>query len=237
MMRYFVTGGAGFIGSHLTDRLLKEGHKVVVYDNFSTGREAFLSDAKKSSDFTLIRGDLLDSEKLIRSLQRCDFVFHMAAHSDVRHGTEHPRKDLEQNTIATFHVLEAMRKNGVTKIAFPSTGSIYGEPEIFPTPETVSFPIQTSFYGASKLACEGLIEAYSEGFGFHAWIFRFVSILGERYTHGHVYDFYMQLLEHAKELRVLGDGRQKKSYLDVHDCIDAMLVAIQKAKDKVNLFN
>jgi UDP-glucose 4-epimerase len=170
-------------------------------------------------------------------MRGCDFVFHLAANADVRFGTEHPRKDLEQNTIATFNVLEAMRANGIRRIAFASTGSIYGEPDVHPTPETAPFPVQTSLYGASKLAGEGLIQAYCEGFGFQGYIFRFVSILGERYSHGHVFDFYQRLRANPNELRVLGNGRQRKSYLYVQDCIDAMLTAIEKAHDGVNIFN
>jgi UDP-glucose 4-epimerase len=236
-MQYFVTGCAGFIGSNLTDRLLQNGHKVVGYDNFSTGFATFLNEAQKSPNFTLIRKDILDSDSLAAAMKGCEFVFHLAANADVRFGIEHPRKDLEQNTTATFNVLEAMRKNGITRIAFSSTGSIYGEPQVFPTPENAPFPIQTSLYGASKLACEGLISAYCEGFHFQGWIFRFVSILGERYTHGHVFDFYKKLLENPNELYVLGNGHQKKSYLYVQDCIDAMLLAIQKSQEKVNIFN
>ena len=166
-----------------------------------------------------------------------DTVFHLAANADVRFGTEHPRKDLEQNTIATYNVLEAMRANGVKRIAFSSTGSVYGEAAVIPTPEDAPFPVQTSLYGASKLAGEGLIAAYCEGFGFQSWIFRFVSILGERYTHGHVFDFYKQLRDDPTQLRVLGNGKQRKSYLYIQDCIDAILLAIEKAGDKVNIFN
>lgn len=233
----FVTGAAGFIGSHLVDRLLSLNYEVVGYDNFSTGREGFLKEALKNSCFKLIRGDLLDRDLLLQSLSGCDFVFHFAANADVRRGLEHPGKDLEQNTIATFNLLEAMREQKIRRIAFPSTGSVYGEALIIPTPEDASFPIQTSLYGASKLACESLIQAYSEGFDFQSWIFRFVSILGERYTHGHVIDFYQKLLANPNELEVLGNGRQKKSYLYVQDCLDAMWTAIGKAKDKVNIFN
>jgi UDP-glucose 4-epimerase len=166
-----------------------------------------------------------------------DFVFHMAANADVRFGTEHPRKDLEQNTIGTWNVLEAMRTRGVRRVAFASTGSVYGEPSVFPTPEHNSFPIQTSLYGASKLAAEGLIEAYCEGFGMQAYIFRFVSLLGPRYSHGHLIDFYRQLRKHPDVLNVLGDGHQRKSYLYVEDCIEAMLTAIRNAAEKVNIFN
>ena len=236
-MRFFVTGCAGFIGSHLTDRLLHNGHEVVGYDNFSTGQHRFLENAKQSLRFSLVQGDTLSFDGLTSAMQGADFVFHLAANADVRFGLEHPRKDLEQNTIATFNVLEAMRTNGIRHVAFSSTGSIYGEPEMFPTPENAPFPIQTSLYGATKLAGEGLIQAYCEGFEFQGYIFRFVSILGERYTHGHVFDFYKCLRANPDELYVLGNGHQKKSYLYIHDCIDAMLVAIEKAQDKINIFN
>lgn len=236
-MHCLVTGAAGFIGSHLVDRLLALGHVVTGYDNFSTGREEFLRGALASPHFRLVRADVLDEAALDEALKGVDFVFHMAANADVRFGTRHPGKDLEQNTVGTWCVLEAMRRRSVRRIAFASTGSIYGEPEIFPTPENCPFPVQTSLYGASKLAAEGFIEAYAEGFDFQVWIFRFVSILGERYSHGHVFDFYKQLREHPGELYVLGDGRQRKSYLYVHDCIDAMLTATERTSGKVNIFN
>jgi len=236
-MHYFITGGAGFIGSNLADRLLGDGHEVTVYDNFSTGFDNFLQDAQKSARFRLVRGDTLNLEQLTEAMAGCDFVFHFAANADVRFGTEHPRKDLEQNTIATFNVLEAMRANAIQKIAFSSTGSIYGEHEVIPTPENAPFPVQTSLYGASKLAGEGMIAAYCEGFGFQGYIFRFVSILGERYTHGHVFDFYKKLLDDPTQLHILGNGKQRKSYLYIQDCIDAMLLVIEKAQSKVNIYN
>lgn len=236
-MRCLVTGGGGFIGSNLVDRLLALGHQVTAYDNFSTGQRKFLAEAGRLAGFRLIEGDLLDAAALDGAMRGSDFVFHMAANADVRFGTEHPSRDLQQNTVATFNVLEAMRSHGVRRIAFPSTGSVYGEAKVFPTPEDATFPVQTSLYGASKLACEGLIAAYCEGFGFQSWIFRFVSILGERYTHGHIFDFYRRLSEDPTRLHILGDGRQRKSYLHVQDCLDAMLLAVEKADDKVNIFN
>jgi UDP-glucose 4-epimerase len=236
-MRVFVTGAAGFIGSNLVDRLLAGGHEIVGYDNFSTGQEDFIRQACDSARFELHRHDLLDLAELERAMAGADLVVHLAANADVRFGTEHPTKDLEQNTIATSKVLEAMRATGVKRIAFASTGSVYGEAAKIPTPEDAPFPVQTSFYGASKLAAEGLIAAYCEGFGFQGYIFRFVSILGERYSHGHVFDFYKQLLAHPEELRVLGDGTQRKSYLYVQDCIDAILLALERATGGVNIFN
>lgn len=237
-MKYFVTGGAGFIGSNMVDRLLQnEANEVTVYDNFVTGRREFLEYAMKNERFRLIEGDTQDLELLTSSMAGCEFVFHFAANADVRMGTEHPRKDLEQNTIATYNVLEAMRLNGIKKIGFSSTGSVYGEAAVIPTPEDAPFPIQTSLYGASKLACEGLIAAYCEGYDMKAYIFRFVSILGERYTHGHVFDFVKKLKEDSDRLFILGDGHQKKSYLYVQDCLDAILTVIEKADDRVNIYN
>jgi UDP-glucose 4-epimerase len=237
MWRVFVTGGAGFIGSNLVDRLLRHGHAVTAYDNFSTGRLLFFNQALQNSLFCLVEGNLLDVPALNNAMGGHDIVFHLAANADVRFGTQHPRKDLEQNTIATHNVLEAMRVNGVRRIAFSSTGSVYGEPDVFPTPETCPCPIQTSLYGASKLAGEGLIAAYCAGFGFQAYIFRFVSILGERYTHGHVYDFYRKLQVDPHRIEVLGNGKQRKSYLYVQDCIDAMLLVIDRAQNPVNIYN
>jgi UDP-glucose 4-epimerase len=228
MKRAFVTGAAGFIGSNLVDRLLARGVEVVGYDNFTTGRERFLAEATANPRFRLVRDDTLDLPAMIAAMAGCDTAFHLAANADVRFGTQHPRRDLEQNTIATFNVLEAMRANGVKRIAFSSTGSIYGEPEVFPTPETCPFPVQTSLYGASKLAGEGLIEAYAAGFDVEGYIFRFVSILGERYSHGHVFDFYRKLLKDPSQIEVLGDGKQRKSYLYVQDCIDAIFLAMSQ---------
>ena len=236
-MTALVTGCAGFIGSNLVDRLIEAGHSVVGYDNLSTGREAFLAHALQSPRFRLMRGDTLDLPALTAAARGADVVFHLAANADVRFGTQHPRKDVEQNTLATFHVLEAMRAAGVKRIAFSSTGSVYGETIVVPTPEDAPFPVQTSLYGASKLAGEGLIQAYCEGFGFQGFIFRFVSILGERYSHGHVFDFCRQLRDHPDRLDVLGDGHQRKSYLYVQDCIDAILLAIEKAPGRGNVFN
>ncbi|AYG62410.1 NAD-dependent epimerase/dehydratase family protein [Rhizobium jaguaris] len=234
---FVVTGCAGFIGSNLVDRLLGDGHAVIGVDNFSTGQRRFLEGALANRNFRLIEMDILDLDLLKTAFQGADAVFHLAANADVRFGTEHPRKDLEQNTIATYNVLEAMRANGIRKIAFSSTGSVYGEAPVIPTPEDGPFPIQTSLYGASKAAGEGLISAYCEGFGFQACIFRFVSILGERYTHGHVFDFYEKLNKDPTRLPVLGNGKQRKSYLYVQDCIDAILLAMEKAEAKVNIFN
>jgi UDP-glucose 4-epimerase len=232
-----ITGAAGFIGSHLVDYFLDHRHRVIGFDNFSTGQELFLTAALGSDRFELVRADVLDLETLSAAMQGVDLVLHLAANADVRFGTEHPRRDLEQNTIATWNVAEAARRNRVPRVAFSSTGSVYGEPDVFPTPEVCPFPIQTSLYGASKLAAEGILEAYAEGFGIQVFIFRFVSILGERYTHGHVFDFLKQLRAHPDHLHVLGNGRQRKSYLYVADCVDAIATALEQDSAKVNIFN
>ncbi len=242
MQKAFVTGAAGFIGSNLVDRLLATGLPVVGFDNFSTGQRRFLEGALRHPGFRLVEGDTLDTAALTRAMAGCDTVFHLAANADVRFGTEHPSKDLQQNTVATFNVLEAMRATGARRIAFSSTGSVYGEAAVIPTPEDAPFPVQTSLYAASKVAGEGMLSAYAEGFGFEAYLFRFVSILGERYTHGHVFDFHQQLREHPDWLRVLGDGSQRKSYLYVQDCLDAILHVLAlgtaaSAKHRTQIYN
>ena len=235
--RVAVTGGCGFIGSHLVDRLLTEGHEVVIVDNLSTGQPRFVAHALAHGRATHIHADVKNLDLLVQAFAGCAEVYHLAANADVRFGPDHPRRDLDENTIGTFNVLEAMRRNGISRIAFASTGSVYGEAKVIPTPENAPFPLQTSLYGASKLAGEGLIAAYAESFGFTARIFRFVSILGERYTHGHVFDFYKKLRANPNELHVLGNGKQRKSYLYVHDCIDAIRLAMTREGPRVAVFN
>lgn len=232
MKRACITGGAGFIGSSLARRLHADGVSVVVVDDFRTGRREFLSELRERPDFELVEGDVLDAAVLRRAFEGCDWVFHLQANADVRFGFDRPTVDLEQNTFATSQVLEAMRATDVSRIAFSSTGSVYGEPGVFPTPENAPFPVQTSLYGASKLAGEGLIQAYVAGYGFTGVVLRFVSILGECYTHGHVVDFYRSLRRDPNLLRVLGDGSQEKSYLYVQDCIDGVLTAVKGSADE-----
>lgn len=238
-MKVVVTGAAGFIGSNLVDRILAEGQEVTGIDNLSTGLPEFLDDARKSPRFRFVKLDLLDLDALKAAIpEGTEWVLHLAANADVRDGLKHPRKDLEQNTIATWNVLEAMRARGVKNIAFSSTGSVYGEASQIPTPEDCAFPVQTSLYGASKLAAEGLIAAYAEGYGMRANIFRFVSVLGERYTHGHVYDFIRKLREDPSKLPVLGDGTQRKSYVHIGDCVGAILHAMKlPKKGPVEIYN
>jgi UDP-glucose 4-epimerase len=214
------------VGSHVVDRLLASRARVTVLDNLSTGFREFVPEDR----VRFVHGDLLDQAAVDEAAQGQDFVFHFAANADVRNGLLHPRVDVAQNVLATHNLLEAMRAHGVKNIAFSSTGSIYGEPQVFPTPEDCPFPTQTSLYGASKVGAEGLLTAYAFGFGFSVWIFRFVSLLGPRYSHGHVLDFWRSLRRDPTKLRVLGDGTQRKSYLHVLDCIDAMWTAIERSQ-------
>ena len=236
-MLVFVTGCAGFIGSHLVDRLLADGHDVVGLDDLSTGQEQFLAAARESRRFRFVRGDARDQDTVAAALDGCELVFHLAANADVRHGLRDPRQDVERNTLATLSVLEAMRRAGARRIAFTSSGAVYGDASRVPTPEDAPFPVQTSLYGASKLAAEALLTAYAEGFGFQVWLLRLVSVLGERYSHGHVFDFYKKLRADPAEVEVLGDGRQRKSYVCVRDCVEAMLTAVERAHHPVSVLN
>jgi len=237
-MNYFVTGGAGFIGSHLVDRLLKDPtSKVTVYDNLSSGRREFVAQHLKNRNFKLIVSDLLDTSSLMKAIKGHDFVFHLAANPDIRRGNKETQLDLKQNLMVTYNLLEAMRKEGIKKIAFSSTSAVFGESNVVPTPETYGPCLPISLYGASKLACEGLISAYCHLFNMTAWIFRFANIVGGRATHGVIYDFIKKLRGKPDELEILGDGFQEKSYLDVESCVDAMLFIISHARGQVNIFN
>jgi UDP-glucose 4-epimerase len=231
----FVTGGAGFIGSHLVDELLARGIPTVVYDNFSTGHREFLP-SPLPPHLSLVRGDVLELPALQEAMAGCDFVFHFQANADVRGGQANTRVDLDQNTLATWNVLEAMRLNNVNGIAFASSATIYGEPEVFPTPENYA-PLQTSLYGASKYACEAMIQAYCEYFAMRCFLYRFVSWIGERYIHGIVFDLMNKLRRDPSKLPLLGDGTQRKSYLYVRDGVAGIMVGIEKAVDRKNVFN
>ncbi len=238
-MNLFVTGGAGFIGSTFCDSALSRGHAVTCFDDFSTGKELFLAEAGRSDRFRLVRADIRDLPQIHGAMEaaRPDWVAHFAANADVRRGTERTRRDLEINTIGTWTVLEAMRLAGASRLLFTSTGSVYGEPAVFPTPEDAPFPEQTSLYGASKLAGEGLVSAYSHGFGMTGVVFRLVSVLGPRYTHGHVFDFVRGLRRDPTRLDVLGDGNQTKSYLHVQDLIAGFWTAIERARSGPSVYN
>lgn len=235
--RALVTGGAGFIGSHIVDHLLLNGQtEVVVYDNLVTGRAINVETHRANPRFSFVQGDVLDQARLTQALAGVDTVFHFQANADVRGGVTQTRLDLEQNTIATWNVLEAMRCGGARRLVFASSATVYGEPDVFPTPEGYA-PLQTSLYGASKLAGEAMIQAYSEYFGIRSFIFRFVSWTGERYTHGVVYDFLKKIRGSLDELEILGDGRQRKSYLDVADGVRGIFLALDAAAGTKNIFN
>lgn len=223
MKKYLVTGAAGFVGSSLVDKLLSLGCQVTGIDNFSTGRKEFLSNAILNPRFSFINADLLHDLDWFECFKGIDCVYHFAANADIRGGVENVRRDLEQNTIVTFNVLEAARTYNVRRFVFSSTAAALGEASVFPTPEDCPIPAQTSLYGASKMACEGLISAYSHAFDIQSYVFRFVSLLGPRYAHGHVFDFVRSLIKHPDRLEILGNGFQRKSYLHINDCIDALL--------------
>jgi len=235
--KILVTGGAGFIGSHLVDRLIEKGNKVTVFDNISSGKLQFIEHHLENPDFTLIKGDLLEQEVIEAACRDIDIVCHVAANPDVRLGATDTRAHLEQNILATYNLLEAMRKNSVKEIAFTSTSTVYGEASIMPTPEDYGPLIPISLYGASKLACEALITSYSHTFDMRAWIFRFANIVGPRSTHGITIDFIKKLEKNPNVLEVLGDGKQEKSYLHVSECVDAIIFLIEKSREKVNIFN
>ena len=237
MKKILVTGGAGFIGSHLVDRLIEKGSKITVFDNLSSGKLQFIEHHLENPDFTLIKGDLLDQEAIEAACRNIDIVCHVAANPDVRLGATDTRVHLDQNILATYNLLEAMRKNSVKEIAFTSTSTVYGEASVMPTPEDYGPLIPISLYGASKLACEALITSYSHTFDMRAWIFRFANIVGPRSTHGITVDFIKKLEKDSNVLEILGNGKQEKSYLHVSECVDAIIFLIEKSRDKVNIFN
>jgi UDP-glucose 4-epimerase len=237
MKKILVTGGAGFIASHLCVKLLSLGHEVTAFDDLSLGREEFLADAKKSSKFKFIKADLLDLEAIKSAMKGMEQVWHLAANSDIAAGGLRTDIDLKIGTIATYNVLEAMRLTGVKEIVFSSTSAIYGEATIKPTPENYGPLMPISFYGASKLACEALVTAFCHNFGMKGWIYRFANIVGSHTTHGAIHDFIVKLKRNPASLEVLGDGKQTKSYLHVSDCVEGMLFGVQNSDDEVNLFN
>jgi len=235
--RILVTGGAGFIGSHVVDRLVSMGNKVTVFDNLSSGRLEFLDNCINDPGFRLVQGDLLDEKKIEEACRDMDLVFHVAANPDVRLGAVDTKVHFDQNITATYNLLEAMRKNGVKDIAFTSTSTVYGEATVIPTPENYGPLTPISLYGASKLASEALITSYSHTFDMQSWIFRFANIIGDRGTHGIIVDFIAKLRKNTAELEILGDGKQSKSYLHVRECVDAIMFAVSESDDEVNIFN
>lgn len=235
--KVIVTGGAGFIGSHTVDKLLSHGNEVTVIDDLSSGRMGFIEHHLKDPNFKFINLDLLHFEELKKAIRGSDVIYHMAANPDVRLGAENTRIHLEQNIIATYNVLEAMRINKQKNIVFTSTSTVYGEASVIPTPENYGPLIPISLYGASKLACEALITSYCHTFDMKSWIFRFANIVGERSTHGIIVDFINKLKNNPDSLEILGDGEQRKSYLHVSDCVDAILFAVENSDEMANIFN
>lgn len=233
---YFVTGGAGFIGSWVVDRLAGR-NCITVYDNLSTGKEEFIAHHLGRSGFRFVKADLLDAKRLSREMKGHDYVWHMAANPDIRKGTASTMVDLEQNTIATYNLLECARKSDVRGVVFSSTSTVYGRAKVLPTPEDYGPLLPISLYGASKLACEGLVSAYSELYGMKCWIYRFANIVGHRSTHGILFDMVEKLNTDKRNLEVLGDGKQKKSYMLVEECVDGMAYGVKHAKDRLNYFN
>jgi UDP-glucose 4-epimerase len=236
-MKCFITGGAGFIGSHLTDRLIAEKNHVTVFDNLSVGKIEFLKKNIGDRNFKIVQANLLNLDDVKKEMKGHDIVFHLAANPEARLGIENTELDLKQETIVTYNVLEAMRTNGINKIVFSSSGTVYGEVPFIPIREDYGplFPI--SLYGAGKLASEGLISAFSGTFGLQAWIYRFVNIVGPRTTHGVIHDFMEKLSADSSVLEILGDGNQRKPYLYVEDCIDGILFGLNNAHEKINVFN
>ncbi len=234
--KIFITGGAGFIGSNLVDRLIKN-NKIAVYDNLSSGKFSYLELHKNNKNFKFIKGDLRNLKNLKQALSGYDFVFHLAANPDIAKSVKQPDLDLNNGIVSTFNVLDAMRQEGVKKIAYTSGSGVYGDVGLRYTAEDFGPLLPTSMYGASKLSAEGLISAFCNVYDMQSWFFRPANIVGRRQTHGVVFDFIKKLRKNPKELEILGDGRQSKSYIYVDDLINAMVLAIEKSNDKINLFN
>ena len=237
-MRALVTGGAGFIGSHLIDRLIERGDKVVVIDNLSSGHASFIQAHLDSGDAVMVKGDICRPDDVGKAMALdIDCVFHLAANPDIRLGTRITDTDLKQGTVATYNILEAMRNHGVKNIAFASSSVVYGEDAPLPTPETHGPCMPISLYGASKQAGEGLISSWVGTFGLQAWIFRFANIIGARGTHGVIFDFIHKLKNDPTRLEVLGNGLQEKSYMEVGDCVNGILHVMNQSNESLNLYN
>jgi UDP-glucose 4-epimerase len=236
-MKAFVTGGAGFIGSHLVDRLISKGDIVTVYDNLSSGKKQFLEQHMNNDKFSFINADLLDLTRLKKEIKDHDVAFHIAANPYVRLGEKQTRLDLEQGAIVTYNILEAMRVNDIKKIVFSSSSVVYAETPLKSIPEEYGPTLPISLYGAGKLAAEGLISAFCGTFGFQAWIYRFANVVGILGTHGVIVDFIDKLKKNPKKLEILGDGNQQKTYLHVSEVIDGMLYGFEKSSDQINLYN
>mgnify|MGYP005834714955 CR=1 FL=1 len=236
-MKCIVTGGAGFIGSHLVDELIKRGNHVTVVDNLSSGRMDFLKHHADSDRFRLVKADIAQDRFICDDFKGADMVYHLAANPDVKIGADNTKVHLKENVIATYNVLESMRLHGVRNIAFTSTSTVYGEAKVVPTPEDYGPLMPISLYGASKLSCEALISSYCHTFDMRSWLYRFANIIGSRGTHGVIFDFINKLRNDPDKLVILGNGKQSKSYLHISDCVDAMLYTVENSKDQVNIFN
>ena len=236
-MKVLITGGAGFVGSNLAERLLGDGHRVTVFDDLSAGSLEFLRDCRANEAFCFVKGDLLEPEEIRSAVRGHDVVFHLAANSDIEKGRRESDRDLRLGTLATFNTLDAMRLEGVKQLVFSSSSVVYGEPTQIPTPEDYGPLLPISLYGASKLACEGLISAFAHNYGIQSWIFRFANICGRHGTHGAIVDFIKKLRANPRRLEVLGDGRQAKPNLHVSECVDGMVYGRQHSRDDVNYFN
>lgn len=237
MAKFFVTGGAGFIGSNIVDRLVTEGHKVTVFDNLSSGRKSFIKSALLNNNCRLIIGDLKDTKKVLSALKGHDIVIHLAANPDVSKGVKFPELDFQETIANTFGLLQAMREVGMNKIFYFSGSGVYGDVGRRFVSETEGPLHPASMYGASKLAAESLIYAFVNLYGFQTWVLRPANIIGRHVTHGVVFDFVNRLQKDPKNLRILGDGRQTKSYLYVSDVVDAVMLLIKKTKKPINLYN
>lgn len=236
MQRFFITGGAGFIGSHMADELIGRG-RVTVFDNFSSGKMDYIAHHSESANFRLVRGDLGDLENLKKSMEGHDVVFHFAANPDIARSMLETDLDLREGTILTYNVLEAMRMNGIREILYSSGSGVYGDVGTTSTPENFGPLLPISMYGASKLACEGMISAFSHLYDMQGWIFRFANVVGQRQTHGVGHDFINKLKKNPGELEILGDGTQSKSYLHVRDVVEAMLYVHEKSSSRINVYN
>lgn len=231
-----VTGGAGFIGSHLVDELVARGDRVLVIDNCSAGTVSNLATHLEEGSITFLKQDLL-ADGWQASCRGADRIYHIAADPDVRGSARSPESVIANNVVATVRILETMRKLGIPEIVFTSTSTVYGEANVIPTPEKYAPLEPISVYGGSKLAGEALISAYSATYDMRAWIFRFANIIGPRSSHGVIWDFIHKLKVNPEELEILGDGTQKKSYLDVKDCIGAILFAVNHSANRYNVYN
>ncbi len=235
--KILLTGAAGFIGSHLADALVKE-NQVKGYDNLSSGKKELIEHLMDNDSFELVIADVLNRDRLRKEMEDSDMVFHLAANPDVRLGASDTYVHLEQNVMATYEVLEAMRECCVEEMVFTSTSTVYGETEVIPTPEDYGPLEPISLYGSSKLACEAMISAYCHSFNMRSASFRFANVVGPRSTHGVTYDFVNKLKDNPKELEILGSPPgTTKSYFYVSDCIDGMLHAVEQCNKPVEYFN